>query len=299
MTKSMTAFSRKQLQTNDVVITWEVKAVNHRYLDLSFRLPDGFKELENIFRRMASSYLSRGKIECTLRCQVLGTAGDAEAHGTGIQGNKVIINHALAQHFIDELGLLKVDGSLNKTIEMTRVLALPDVMKIVPKDMEQFQPQAEAVFEQALEKQLEMRASEGARLAAFIEQRIQKIETIVAQLREDVPGIRAKLKHKIEAKLAEVVQEVDTERLEQEIVYAAQKMDVDEELDRLSSHIQEVQKLLKSDKPIGRRLDFLMQEFNREANTLGSKSQAAQTTNHAVDLKVLIEQMREQVQNIE
>ncbi len=286
MIKSMTAFSRKAWQNHEIMLTWEIKAVNHRYLDLTFRLPDGFREIENDLRMLIKQYVTRGKIECSLRCQQLQT-----------EQNQIMVDHNLLKQYVSEIDKIELLSATN--IDLTRLLLLPNVLHFEPADLTKHDEICKQIFSEALEKLVIMRENEGARLAQFIQERLQQVTQIINHVRQNIPDIRKQLRTKLTTKLDEITQSINYDRLEQELIYAAQKMDVDEELDRLGSHVNEVSQLLKTNDAVGRRLDFLMQEFNREANTLASKSVSTDITSGAVDLKVLIEQMREQVQNIE
>ncbi len=287
--QSMTAFAREQQQNDQIQLNWEIKSVNSRYLELNFRLPDGFRELEPWLRSQLQTQLSRGKVDISLRYQLF----DSQ------KSDMLSINRGLIERYLAEMQSLGLDS---KNIDATALLKLPEVLSFEASDLSQHHTLAKNSFNAVIENLKAMRGNEGNRLAEMIRTRLADVEDVLSHVASALPDIKNNLKTKLENKLGELseaAQSVSPERLEQELVMYAQRMDVDEELDRLHSHITEVRQLLDSGKPIGRRLDFLMQEFNREANTLGSKAAGISMTRGAVDLKVLIEQMREQVQNIE
>jgi len=284
----MTAFARREASFAWGTLSWEIRSVNHRYLEAQLRLPETLRQVEMPARELLRERLSRGKVDCILRLQ----AGEA---GTG----PIAINEELVQSLnaacarLDALaGGLPRPGALD-------LLRWPGVIAESHPDEDEIARGALALFRETLGELVAMRAREGASLAAFIEQRLASIESIVASIRAVLPAILAAQKQKLVDRLAELSVEADPARLEQEIALLAARSDVAEELDRLQSHVAEARHSLSGGAACGRRLDFLMQEFNREANTLSSKSASAETTRSAVELKVLIEQMREQVQNIE
>ncbi|MDH2433254.1 YicC family protein [Pokkaliibacter sp. MBI-7] len=287
MTQSMTAFARKEIQQEWGTLVWEIRSVNHRYLEPILRLPDNLRELETGLREKLRQQLSRGKVECTLRFQA--------AAGQG----SMVINEPLLQSLLDACDqvqtLLPKAGKLNPL----EVLQWPGVLQSSEHDLAEVQAEALDQFDEALAELVQGRQREGGELAQLILQRLTAMSSIVAKVRDLLPAILERQRQQLLDKFAELQIELDPTRLEQEMVLLAQKADVAEELDRLDTHIQEVKRVLRQSGSIGRRLDFLMQELNREANTLSSKSIVADTTQQAVELKVLIEQMREQVQNIE
>ncbi len=288
MVRSMTAFSRQQLEREWGSLTWEIRSVNHRYLEPSVRLPENFRGLENPIRKQLRDKLYRGKIECQLRIRTL-------------ESNQ--INWQLNLELISQL--IEANSEINKNIRgdyqlsSLDILKWPGVISDQSIDEEIFNTEAMRLFEKALDDLLVVREREGASLRDALLKRIASIQGIVDSIRTRMPSIVMKQKENLLNKLEELKAEFEPTRLEQEIVVLAQKADVDEELDRLNSHLQEVKRVLDSSGQIGRRLDFLMQELNREANTLSSKAIVVETTQGAVELKVLIEQMREQIQNIE
>lgn len=287
MTRSMTGFARHELNCSWGVIIYELRSVNHRYLEPHFRLPENLRSLEPGLREQLRKNLSRGKLEIQIQWQVNPTQ-ESLALNTALLGELTNAAKEVAHYLDNPAALNPLD-----------VLRWPGVIAEKNIDQEQVEQDALKGFKATLDKLIEQRTREGAELQNLIEQRLDAIGQLVAQVREKIPVILANQKQKILDKIAALELEVDQSRLEQELVYLAQKSDVDEELDRLTTHVTEVRHCFKQNNPIGRRLDFLMQELNREANTLSSKSTVSDTTQVAVELKVLIEQMREQVQNIE
>lgn len=285
---SMTAFSRQQLDQEWGSLTWEIRSVNHRYLEPSLRMPEAFRGLEPVIREVLRNKLSRGKIECSLRFQ-----------SNQQQQSSIHINNDLVAQLTATGQQIRKTAPDATALSVLEILRWPGVMEEPDAHLEELQPIALTLFNQALDDLMESRGREGAELGKMIEARLLSIREIVVSVREQMPKILAQQKQNLQDRLADLKQELDSTRLEQEIALLAQKSDVDEELDRLDSHLGEVQRVLTLGEQKGRRLDFLMQELNREANTLSSKSVVAETTRNAVELKVLIEQMREQIQNIE
>lgn len=291
MVQSMTAFTRQQLDRDYGSLAWEIRSVNHRYLEASVRVPESFRALENTVRDALRKQLNRGKVECQLRFQT--EAAD------GAPVSKISVDKELVKQLIeagDVIGSLASDAATLSTAELLR---WPGVIGTAELDKKALEHDALELFAVALKDLIATREREGAELSEFIGQRIDAIRAIVADVRLMMPDILAKQRENLLAKIAEIDIEIDPTRLEQEVALLAQKADIAEELDRLGAHVNEVERVLRSDDQMGRRLDFLMQELNREANTLSSKSIVVETTRSAVDLKVLIEQMREQIQNIE
>jgi len=287
MIHSMTAFARAEQAGANGTLSWELRSVNHRYLEPHLRLPESFRDLEGAVREALRNGLSRGKIECTLRFSD-DNAGKALQVNLERAAQLVAAAESVA-------GLIKQPAALNPL----EVLGWPGVLVADAADPQALNQSALALFNQALNELKKGREREGAELAKLLNERLDSILEQVAALRELVPQMLASQRQKILDRCAEMQAELDPQRLEQELVILAQKSDVAEELDRLSTHVNEVRRVLKTGGQAGRRLDFLMQELNREANTLGSKAFDTRSTNAAVNLKVLIEQMREQVQNIE
>lgn len=287
MVRSMTAFARASSECADGVFTWEIRSVNSRYLEPHFRLPDAFRDLEPHLRERLKKSLSRGKVECGLRFQ--GQASDATLN---VNAHMV---HELVRA-ADEVHAIIGPGNAMNVLE---VLQWPGVLSAAEVDNKVLQQTALNAFASTLAALQDTRSREGAELAQLIRTRLEKMSTIIADVEMAMPQALAAQKQQLQERFADLQLSVDPTRLEAEMVLLAQKADVAEELDRLRTHLQEVERILKQDEPIGRRLDFMMQELNREANTLSSKSLTTGITQAAVDLKVLIEQMREQVQNIE
>ncbi|GAB2514509.1 YicC/YloC family endoribonuclease [Microbulbifer agarilyticus] len=288
--RSMTAFGRAEVNYATGTAVWEMRSVNHRYLEPHFRLPEAARALEPKLREQLRKTLNRGKLEMTLNLRA--TSGEAAA----IEVNQALVEQLLSAAKQVSPGLGGV-GSL--PLNPMEILKWPGVIAEPETDA---QEQANAIldgFKQALKQLVDNREREGAELAGFIEARLVGINEQVTTVRALLPQILQNQREKLKTRLEELLEEIDKDRIEQEIALLAQKADVDEELDRLDAHITETRRVLKNGGPIGRRLDFLMQEFNREANTLSSKAVVTDTTQAAVELKVLIEQMREQVQNIE
>ncbi len=288
MLHSMTGFARESVETVLGTLTWEIRAVNHRYLDVQFKLPEDLRPKEQEFRQLASRVLNRGKVECGLYFR---RAVDQQSE---MQLDTDLIE--LLGHRISELSAhLPATAAVNPV----EILRWPGVMKQAEIETEPLFDEASALLDVALNAIDEMRLSEGKRIAEMLESRCRDIDVIARAVRKRMPEILAATREKQEDRINKLDIEADPTRLELELAIIAQKIDVDEELDRLESHLIEIRDAMAEEKPVGRRLDFLMQELNREANTLGSKSADTETTKAAVDLKVLIEQMREQIQNVE
>lgn len=288
MPRSMTGFARREAKLSWGTAVWEIRSVNHRYLEPSFRLPEDFRELEPHLRDAMRKALQRGKVEASLSIQ-----WEQEETELGINASRVAQLTKAAQHINSLL------GAAAAPINALDILKYPGVIQKQELDREAMQSAVLKLFDSALDGLIEHRTREGNELEQLIVQRLDAVSVQVVNVRARMPDILAAQREKLQAKLAALQIDVDPERLEQEIVLLAQKADVDEELDRLDTHVIEVKRSLKQTDSLGRRLDFLMQELNREANTLSSKSIVSDTTQAAVELKVLIEQMREQIQNIE
>jgi uncharacterized protein (TIGR00255 family) len=288
MIRSMTAFARLAHNASYGQLTWELRSVNHRYMEPHFKLPDSLRSLEPALRERLREQLSRGKIECILKVT---TSNDQQS---GLQ-----VNLSRARQVIDACQSIHQLMPSSQPEMAINILQWPGVIEEHSVDAEQLLADALLSFDQALEQLRVTREREGGELSIFVLDRLDGIRTVTKNVRERLPTILQAQRDRLLARFAELKLEVDRDRLEQEMVLVAQKADVDEELDRLSTHVNEVQRVLKAGGACGRRLDFLMQELNREANTLSSKSIVSDTTQSAVELKVLIEQMREQIQNIE
>jgi len=288
MIKSMTGFARTDSQQDWGSLVWEIRSLNHRYLEVSVRLPEEMRQLEAAVREQVAKLLNRGKVECNLRFVRLPGAL------CGMQLNREHADRFV--HLHAEAAELLHDSS---SLQPMQLLKWPGVVEEVEEDLGSVRELALSLFVQAISDLVENRQREGESLKEIVQSRCQNIEAIVSKMAQRLPDIREHAKQRLQDRLSELDVDVDQARFEQEVVIQLHKMDVDEELDRLQTHVKEVLDVLGRDEPIGRRLDFLMQELNREANTLGSKSISVESTAAAVDLKVLIEQMREQIQNIE
>lgn len=288
MARSMTAFARQELAKDWGTLTLELRSVNHRYLDISMRMPEDFRNLEPKIREKISAKLGRGKVDVGLKF----TRADATAGEISIDKD-LIQQISKASREIDHI-LYNPEA-----VSSLDILRWPGVIKAPELDTDELSSALFELLDTTLNDMLQGREREGEKLVTLIQQRCQSINEVIEVVKKRLPEIMQIWREKLLTRIQEASVEVDENRLEQELVIIAQKTDVDEELDRLVTHVTEVERVLKDKKPIGRRLDFLMQELNREANTLGSKSIDTETTKASVDLKVLIEQMREQIQNIE
>ena len=288
MVKSMTAFARVQQSEKFGTLTWELRSVNSRYLDINCRLPEEFRAQEGRVRECINNRLQRGKLECVLRY-----IPEQVTEG-GIR-----LNEELVKSLLDACQQINTRLHQPSEINPVDILGWPGVVAEAEQDYKTIYEASERLLQSALDELVENRQREGDRMQQLIQERCAAMKTIVDAVRQQLPEIRQRYREKLTARLEELDTGVDRERLEQELVFLAQKMDVDEELDRLDAHLKELDDVLKRKEAVGRRLDFLMQELNREANTLGSKSADLSTTQASVELKVLIEQMREQIQNIE
>ncbi|MGK0399231.1 MAG: hypothetical protein ACJA0I_001532 [Gammaproteobacteria bacterium] len=288
----MTAFARIQETCDSGSLTWEIRSVNHRYLEPGIKLPEDFKMLETDIRKLIAQYLERGKIDIGLRYKL-----DESSKGS------IHLNSDLVRHLAEvQQSVLDIVHEGQK-LSVSNILSWPGVITDQQKDLSPLISIALSSLEKALIQLIETRETEGKALGEMITTRCEQISEIVKQLRLHRPAMviamHEKWKANLNDKLHQWAESANESRLEQELAILVQKLDVDEELDRLDTHIAEVTNVLKRNEAVGRRLDFLMQELNREANTLSSKSQDSISTQWSVDLKVLIEQMREQVQNIE
>jgi len=288
MIKSMTAFASGEIEVDNLTVNCELRSVNHRYCDVALKLPERLRFSEADIRSAITSLLKRGKIECSLsykkqknQQQVISINGDAVK------------------------ALLKATSQIEDLMHTGRpftafdVLSYPGIQQEAETNKEALLQGINTLLDITLKQLILAREREGSQLAVLIEQRCHKVLSLVEAANVRMPEVLERIKSKTKARLAELVEDPDFDRLEQEMVFLAQKLDVAEELDRLDTHVNEVLNVLNKQEPIGRRLDFLMQEMNREANTLGSKSADKEMTQISIDLKVLIEQMREQIQNIE
>ncbi len=288
MTASMTAFARLQADHSFGTLIWEIRAVNHRYLESSFRLPEAVRQLEGGLREMLRQHIQRGKVEAQLKL--------ISSHGTS---EEVTLDENVVKQLHSLTSALRTQFSHLAPLSPMEVLRWPGLIVERQQDVKDMEEQAMISFSQTVAAFQQQREREGAELQKLIEDRLAQVSSIVAGIRQQLPVILAAQAERIKTQFAELQLQVDPSRLEQEIVLIAQKADIHEELDRLDTHVKEVQHTFKQKGQVGRRLDFLMQEFNREANTICSKAIVTATTFGAVELKVLIEQMREQIQNIE
>lgn len=286
--RSMTAFARETLATDQGDLTIELRSVNHRYLDCTFKLPEALRHLEPKLRDSAGKKLARGKIDCMVRMQLNENTSSSLVVDTKRLDNLLQSAATVAERLPE-----------TRPLSSLEVLQFPGVCGAGEISFDVFVSGTPILFSNALASLADSREREGEKLAEMVLSRLSAIEEELAKTRTILPELMQHQRDRIISRIAELNIEVDNNRIEQELVHLAQKADVDEELDRLDAHIAEVRRVIKKGGPCGRRLDFLMQELNREANTLSSKSQASSTTMAAVELKVLIEQMREQIQNIE
>jgi uncharacterized protein (TIGR00255 family) len=285
---SMTGFGRIEIQIPDASLEVEIRSVNHRYLDLQFRLPEGLRGLEPDLRQVVTVSIKRGKVDATI------TLSRREDGGPATQ-----LNMERAAEVIDQLQTIAKRLDNAAPISPVAVMRSPGVIVEHAIDPSAYFDAVKQALQSAVDQLGESRAKEGDKLARMIEERCAEILEIVTAVKKRLPTVLADIRTRLQQRVDSLVAQVDQDRLEQELAIIAQKLDVSEELDRLQAHVAEVRTTFDTGQPVGRRLDFLMQELNREANTLGSKSADTQTTQAAVDLKVLIEQMREQVQNVE
>ncbi|MCU7872785.1 MAG: YicC family protein [Candidatus Thiodiazotropha sp. (ex Lucinoma borealis)] len=288
MISSMTAFAREEYRGDLGILSWEIRSVNHRYLEAFLRLPEELRVLESSVRERLNARLGRGKLDVSLKFK---PGGMAEA---GLQVNQRLVEQLLSaeQQLAD---LMEVGNNLRSS----DLLRWPGVLEEQEQDFTPVKQRAMILLETAIDSLIDNRLREGERLSKIIRNRCVGLQAQVVQVRSLMPDVLETVRSRIRDRLTEAMEELDETRLEQEMVLLAQRLDVDEEMDRLETHLEEVERVLQADEPVGRRLDFLMQELNREANTLTSKSNSVDVTRSAVEMKVLIEQMREQIQNIE
>lgn len=288
MVNSMTAFARAQSNLSGVQLTWELKSVNHRFLETQFRLPEPLRAIEHGLRETLRKHLKRGKVDCSLRL-------DRQSTDTAVE-----LNRPLLLQILGVLEQIKRDAPEAGAPSTMDLLRWPGVIgEQTPLDDDSSSEAVEDLFEEALTMLIDHRNREGAQLSLAVTSRLDEIDSLVAQVKSLTASIGHEVQTKLKARLHDLTLQVDQSRLEQEIALLAQRADVAEELDRLSIHVEEARSILRGPGPHGRRLDFLTQELNREANTLGAKSVLPATSQKSVDLKVIIEQIREQVQNIE
>ncbi len=288
MVKSMTAYARKEEKIPYATISIELRSVNHRFLEMSLKIPEELRSLEISLRNTIKQRLKRGKVDCIIYCHLQQDGKQSLAFD-----KELAAQIARSLHDIDKLIYNAAP------VNAVDVLNWPGVLNQQSVDEELIKDDLLLLLDKTLDDFLSAKQREGQALDQMIRQRVNEMRSLIAGLRQQVPELLQQQRIRLEEKLQGLTAELDNDRLEQEMVYLAQKADVAEELDRLDTHLDEINRTLSCDDAIGRRLDFLMQELNREANTLGSKSIAAVMTQTSVDMKVLIEQMREQIQNIE
>lgn len=285
--QSMTAFARKECAASWGTLVWEIRSVNHRYLEPGFRLPETFRFLEPELREKLRKQLQRGKVDCSLQFQPM------------VNRDAVMVDVDLVQQFVSAAETIQQMLKNPSAMNASDFLFRPGVLRENSVEREVLSSVTTSLFAEAVSELQKVRAREGEALVAVIRARLLQLREQAGIVREALPAILSAQQQKMRDRLSELQGEVNQDRVEQELVHLAQRCDVDEELDRLDTHIKEVERILSGKEAAGRKLDFMMQELNREANTLSSKSISAITTQAAVEMKVLIEQMREQVQNIE
>lgn len=283
----MTGFARRERQHPFGLIAWEFKTVNHRFLEIGCRLPEDFRAAESDFRQAIAGVVRRGKVDSSLHFRPAAAGTTLEVDADLLASLTLRAQQAALQ------------AGPAARIDVTDLLRWPGVVREPPREAAPLIAAAHELLGEALAELTRFRDSEGGRLQEALELRCAGLADFTSQVAARLPEVRARIRAKLLERIAQLVSDVDHERLEQELAMLAQRLDVDEEIDRLRGHVTEVRKAFGGREPAGKRLDFLMQELNREANTLSSKSQDLETTRAAVDMKVLIEQMREQVQNIE
>lgn len=288
MIHSMTAFARVEEQVDGAALCWEIKSVNHRYLEASFRLPESFRALEANLRAALRQSVHRGKIECHLK---INTQLGAEKNFK--------LNESLACSLVEVAAQASDTHHLANDFTVSQLLNYPGVCEQNQSDVASTGQEVEHKFKEAISQLVQVRATEGESLKKIITERLSKLRLEVEQVSSAAEKFSRQAKEKVLSRLQNIDMDVNENRIEQEVAILLTRMDIREELDRLQTHIDEVEDVLSRKGAVGRRLDFLMQELNREANTLSSKSDSSELTKHAVEMKVLIEQMREQIQNIE
>ncbi len=286
--KSMTAYARGQFSDENSSLEWELRSVNHRYLDISLYLPTALLSQQNALKEQIRNHLKRGKIEAKLSYE-----------STSLDSQQIVINENQVKALLNAQQQIQTLSPQSASLSTIDILNWQGVIETPATDFTVIAQQAQQLLVKTLEDLIATRLREGQQLSHFISKRCYEIETIVQSISVRRKEVLLALRERVLKRIADLDLSIDENRLEQELVIQAQRLDVSEEIDRLTAHIQEVKRVLQRKDAVGRRLDFLMQELNREVNTLGSKSNDSKTTQAVVDLKVLIEQMREQVQNIE
>ncbi|PIW60092.1 YicC/YloC family endoribonuclease [Shewanella sp. CG12_big_fil_rev_8_21_14_0_65_47_15] len=287
MIQSMTAYARIEHKAQWGTASWEIRSVNQRYLETYLRLPEQFRSFEPVLRDRLRKRLSRGKVEVNLRYELADNSN-----------NELQLNQGLAKQLLDAATWLKQEAGQGE-VNLTDILRWPGVLSSSEQDMDAIGADLMTAFDSAIDQFIEARGREGEAIKDMLLSRLDGVSEQIAVVREHMPKVMEYQREKLTNRLAEIKGELDPARIEQEMVLLAQKQDVAEEMDRLEAHVTEARRILKKGGSEGRRLDFMMQEFNRESNTLASKSISTEITSAAVELKVLIEQMREQIQNVE
>lgn len=288
MIHSMTAYGRVENSEGQNSISCEIRSVNHRYSEISIRLPEELRPLEQKIRDHISGKIKRGKIECNIRI---------EKHNA--YDESLSINQDLLKNIIEAAKRINSDLSTSAPLDSLDLLRWPGVLEKSTLDAEEIGKLLFPLVNEAIDIVIDTRQREGEKIKKMLTDRCTKIKEIISNVKKQIPDILKNYRKKLTQRVQEISDELDNDRLEQELLFLSQKADIEEEIDRLGAHVDEVVRVIDRKEPIGRRLDFLMQEMNRESNTLGSKSNHIYTSNASVELKVVIEQMREQIQNIE
>jgi len=288
MTKSMTAFASSEAEIGVLTINCELRSVNHRYTDILIKLPERLRFAETEARSAIMAKISRGKIECTItsKKQIKDT-------------QSLFVNRDAVAALLTAARQIEEQMTAPQSFSALDVLAFPGIQQDPELDKDELNKGIAALVNETLLKLLEVREREGQQLQVLIYDRCKKMQIYTEAARKRMPEVLQAIRYKLRDRITDMVAQPDFDRLEQELVFLTQKLDIAEELDRLETHIKEVFRVIEQDEPVGRRLDFLMQEMNREANTLGAKSSDKEITKISIELKVLIEQIREQIQNIE
>ena len=288
MIHSMTAYGRVENSEGQNSISCEIRSVNHRYSEISIRLPEELRPLEQKIRDHISGKIKRGKIECNIRI---------EKHNA--YDESLSINQDLLKNIIEAAKRINSDLSTSAPLDSLDLLRWPGVLEKSTLDVKEIDKLLFPLVNEAIDIVIDTRQREGEKIKKMLTDRCTKIKEIISNVKKQIPDILKNYRKKLTQRVQEISDELDNDRLEQELLFLSQKADIEEEIDRLGAHVDEVVRVIDRKEPIGRRLDFLMQEMNRESNTLGSKSNHIYTSNASVELKVVIEQMREQIQNIE
>ena len=288
MIHSMTAYGRVENSEGQNSISCEIRSVNHRYSEISIRLPEELRPLEQKIRDHISGKIKRGKIECNIRIEKHNAYNEA-----------LSINQDLLKNIIEAAKRINSDLSTSAPLDSLDLLRWPGVLEKSTLDVEEIGKLLFPLVKEAIDIVIDTRQREGEKIKKMLTDRCTKIKEIISNVKKQIPDILKNYRKKLTQRVQEISDELDNDRLEQELLFLSQKADIEEEIDRLGAHVDEVVRVIDRKEPIGRRLDFLMQEMNRESNTLGSKSNHIYTSNASVELKVVIEQMREQIQNIE